>query len=97
MTPTEMRALATTLEKIAPHVDTSYDPGQVATYGLGGGALRLAADEIERLWAALSENFCPFPVIEDKTVGACVEGGHCGCGNRAVLGSGSAPQPGDGK
>ena len=48
-TPTEMRALATTLEEIAPHVDTNYGPGQVATYGLAWEALRSAADEIERL------------------------------------------------
>ena len=51
----------------------------------------------ERLRAALSENFCPFPVIEDKTVGACVEGGHCGCGNRAALGSVIAPIAPEGK
>ncbi len=48
-TPTEMRALATTLEETAPHVDTPYGPGQVATYGLAWEALREGADEIERL------------------------------------------------
>ena len=46
-TPTEMRALATSLEEIAPHVETDYGPGQVATYGLAWEALRSAADEIE--------------------------------------------------
>lgn len=54
-TPAEMRALATTLEKIAPHVDTDYGPGQVATYGLAWEALRSAADEIEVLEATLVE------------------------------------------
>ena len=48
-TPAEMRALATTLEEIAPMVETDYGPGQVATYGLAWEALRSAADEIERL------------------------------------------------
>ena len=52
-TPAEMRALATSLEEIAPHVETDYGPGQVATYGLAWEALRSAADEIERLRAAL--------------------------------------------
>ena len=47
-TPDEMRALATMLEEIAPHVDTDYGPGQVATYGLAWEALRAGADEIER-------------------------------------------------
>ena len=53
-TPTEMRALATTLEEIAPHVETDYGPGQVATYGLAWEALRSAADEIERL----TQDYC---------------------------------------
>ncbi len=48
-TPAEMRALATTLEEIAPHVETDYGPGQVATYGLAWEALRSAADEIAQL------------------------------------------------
>ncbi len=39
------------------------------------------------LRTALEENLCPFPVIKNKTVGACVAGGHCGCGNRVALGS----------
>ena len=51
-TPAEMRALATTLEEIAPHVETDYGPGQVATYGLAWEALRSAAGEIERLRAS---------------------------------------------
>ena len=54
-TPAEMRALAATLEEIAPTVETDYGPGQVATYGLTWEALRSAADEIERLRAALLE------------------------------------------
>jgi hypothetical protein len=24
---------------------------------------------------------CPYPVIEDPSARACVEGGHCGCNN----------------
>jgi hypothetical protein len=24
---------------------------------------------------------CPYPVIEDRSARACVEGGHCGCNN----------------
>ena len=47
----EMRALATTLEEIAPNVSTDYGPGQVATYGLCWEALREAAEEIDRLRA----------------------------------------------
>ncbi len=64
-TPAEMRALATTLEEIAPHVETDYGPGQVATYGLAWEALRSAADEIEHLRDAITDVLPRLASIDD--------------------------------
>lgn len=25
---------------------------------------------------------CPYPIIEDHSVRACIDGGHCGCDNQ---------------
>jgi hypothetical protein len=38
-----------------------------------------ARDEIAGLKATLRQCRCPYPVFEDETIGACVDGGHCGC------------------
>lgn len=47
-----------------------------------------AADEIERLRAALREFNCPRPANDrpdDFEVGQCVDAGECGCGARFAL------------
>ena len=66
-TPAEMRTLATTLEEIAPHVETDYGPGQVATYGLAWEALQSGADEIDRLRTALERLFHRHPALPPLT------------------------------
>lgn len=50
--------------------------------------LKEAADEIERLRAALREFNCPRPANDrpdDFEVGQCVDAGECGCGARFAL------------
>lgn len=45
--------------------------------------------QVERLEKALEASECPSPVIaDDRTVGACIASGQCGCGNRAALAKG---------
>lgn len=58
--------------------------------GFSSGVYRMARG-IERLRAALEGSPCPYPVIEDKTVAACIKAGKCGCDNREALGSVIAP------
>ena len=50
-------------------------------------------EENNRLRAALEGSPCPYPVIEDKTVAACIKAGKCGCDNREALSSVSEQVP----
>lgn len=34
---------------------------------------------VAKLETALRACRCPYPMLEDVTIGACVDGGHCGC------------------